>query len=72
MFGKKEEVKKVVVKEKVVAEKKVEKVEVKKAPVVKTDEVSVYNGKELARVFKGKRALKVATSWAAERGFIVK
>lgn len=64
MFGKK-----VIVKEgkKAVVEKKV-----KKVPVVKTDEVSVYNGKELARVFKGDRAREVAISWAAERGFIVK
>jgi hypothetical protein len=50
--------------------KKVEK----KKPVVKkkSDNVEVYNGTELARVFTGKRAQKVAESWAAERGFIVK
>lgn len=36
-------------------------------------EVKVYNEKkEVVRVFKGERAKKVATAWAAERGYTVK
>lgn len=61
MFGKKVEKKKLDVKK-----------EVGKKVAKKNDNVEVYNGTELARVFTGKRAQKVAESWAAERGFTVK